>query len=177
MNIMVFNVPAETIGALSILNDFYNEIKQNKDKSINWIFVLSKPRLEETKTIKVLNFTWVKKSWFHRLYFDNIIAPKLIKKFKVDKVLSFQNVIIPNTKVEQILYMHNSLPFVDYKFKFIKNRHLWVYQNIISKKIFKSIKKANKIIVQSEWIKKACIKKIKVSSGKISVISPRVNIA
>ncbi|WP_346873779.1 glycosyltransferase [Clostridium sp. UBA5988] len=176
MNIMVFNVPAETVGALSILNDFYNEIKQKPDKNINWIFVLSRPKLEETENIRVLNFPWIKKSWFHRLYFDNVIAPKLIKKFNVEKVLSFQNIIIPHTKVEQVLYMHNSLPFVDYKFTFKENKHLWIYQNLIGRNIVKSIKKANRVIVQSEWIKNACIEKAKIYRDKINVISPRVNI-
>ena len=56
MNIMVFDVPAATVGALSILNDFYDEVKIHQDKSINWIFVLSKPNIEETENIKVLRF-------------------------------------------------------------------------------------------------------------------------
>lgn len=176
MNIMVFNVPAATVGALSILNDFYDEVIAHQDKSINWIFVLSKPNINETKNVKVLRFPWIKKSWLHRMFFDNIVAPKLIKKYKIDKVLSFQNIIIPHTKVEQVLYMHNSLPFVEYKFTFRKNKHLWIYQNIIGRNIVNSIKKANKVLVQSEWIKKACIEKSKISNEKISVIPPRVSI-
>jgi glycosyltransferase involved in cell wall biosynthesis len=176
MNIMVFNVPAETVGALSILNEFYNEAKLWKDKDINWIFVLSKPFLEETDNIKVLRFPWVKKSWWHRLYFDNVVALMLIKKYNIDKVLSFQNMIIPHTKIKQILYVHNSLPFIDYKFTLKENRHLWIYQNIIGRSIIKSIKKADKVIVQTEWMKKACIKKSGIECGKIDVIPPRINI-
>lgn len=175
MNVMVFNVPAETVGALSILNEFYNEVKLCKDMNINWIFVLSKPDLGETDKIKVLRFPWVKKSWWHRLYFDNIIAPSLVKKYNVKKILSFHNVIIPHTNIDQILYLHNSLPFIDYKFTFKENRRLWIYQHIIGRMMIKSIRKANKVIVQTEWMKQACLKKAEVSKDKIDVILPQVN--
>ncbi|QGQ48271.1 glycosyltransferase [Metabacillus sediminilitoris] len=176
MNIMVFNVPAESVGALSILNEFYDDTKYCKDKSINWFFVLSKPNLKETDNIKVLRFPWLKKSWFHRLYFDNIIAPKLIKKYKIDKVVSFQNVIIPHTNVNQTLYVHNCLPFINYKFTLKEDRLLWIYQNIISKKIIKSIKEADKVIVQTKWMKEACIERTYVKGDKISVMPPKINL-
>ena len=116
MNIMVFDVPAESGGALSVLNDFYNEAKLFKDKSINWIFVVSKPDLEETANIKVVKFPWTKKSKVSRLYFDNFVASKLIREHNVDKVFSLQNVTIPHTNVMQVLYVHNAIPFSNFKF-------------------------------------------------------------
>ncbi|MGE7647253.1 glycosyltransferase [Peribacillus frigoritolerans] len=176
MNIMVFDVPAENRGALSILNDFYDEVKLYNDEKINWIFVVSKPQLQETENIKVLRFPWVKKSWAHRFLFDNFVAAKLIKKYKIDKVLSFQNVIIPRTKVPQTLYVHQPLPFVSYKFTLKENKIFWVYQNVIGKKIINSIKRANKVIVQTEWMKQSCKDKSGVKSEKIDVVSPRVNV-
>src|SRR5699024_594196 len=56
-----------------------------------------------------------------------------------------------------------------------ENRLLWVYQNIIGKNIIKSVKKADRVIVQSEWMKRACIEKIEVKSEKIEVIPPQIN--
>lgn len=82
-----------------------------------------------------------KRSWLHRLYFDKFIAHKLVTKYKVDEVLSLQNVIIPKTKIKQTLYIHQPLPFIDKKYKITENIRFWIYQNIISKFIFKSIKK------------------------------------
>lgn len=176
MNIMVFDVPAEYGGALSILYEYYDEAKSCKDKSINWIFVVSKPKLKETDNIKVLRFPWIKKSWGHRLYFDNIISPKLVRKYKVDKVFSLQNLTIPRVDSNQILYIHQPLPFVDYRFTFKENRLFWIYQNLLSKSIIKSIKKADKVIVQTEWMKKVCMDKVVVGSEKISVVPPQINI-
>lgn len=174
MRIMVFDVAAESGGALSVLHDYYNEYKE--DKKNEYIFVVSLPKLEETSKLKVLMFPKIKKSWWHRLYFDYFIAPKLIIKYNVDKVLSLQNIIIPRTKAYQCIFLHNALPFSEYKFHFLKNRKLWIYQNIIGKKIFKSIRKANSVIVQTEWMKKKIIEKLNIKENKIEIKKPKIDI-
>jgi glycosyltransferase involved in cell wall biosynthesis len=176
MNIMVFDVPAESGGALSVLNDFYHEVIGNTDKNINWIFVLSTPRLEEKANIKILRYPWIKKSWGHRYYFDQVIAPKLVRQYKADKIFSLQNVTIPRANCGQILYLHQPLPFVDYKYSIKENRLFWVYQNIIGRNIINSVKKAQHVIVQTEWMKRACIEKTQVESNKIKVIPPVINL-
>ena len=173
---MVFDVPAVYGGALSVLNDFYNEVSSHKDKSINWIFVISKPLLKETDNIKVLRFPYIKKSWLHRQYFDTIVAPKLVKKYKVDKILSLQNVTISKTKVSQIMYLHQPLPFAEYKFSFKENWVFWTYQNIIGKKIIESMKIADQVIVQTEWMKDASIKEASISKQKVHIVPPVINI-
>ncbi|WP_342539067.1 glycosyltransferase [Sporosarcina sp. FSL K6-1540] len=176
MKIMVFDVPAESGGALSILEEFYQEVKKHHDKSIQWTFVLSKPMLQESKNIKILRFPWIKKSWLHRIYFDQITAPNIVKKYKPDKIFSLQNITVPRVDVEQIIYVHQSLPFVDYQFDFKENKLFWIYQNVLSKAIYKSIKKSTKVIVQTNWFKDACVEKTGVSENKIIVISPKINI-
>ena len=174
MRIMVFDVPAENGGALSVLYDFYNEYKV--DQKNEYIFVVSLPELKETSNIKVLRFPWIKKSWCHRIYFDHFIAPKLIRKYKVDKVLSLQNIIIPHTRADQSVFVHNALPFSEYRFSFNKNRLLWVYQNVIGKNIMKSVKKANHVFVQTNWMKKKCIEQLQVMPEKIEVKPPKIDI-
>lgn len=171
---MVFDVPAESGGALSVLNDYYFEAK--KSHNTTWFFVLSNPKLKETSNINVLRFPWIKNSWLHRIFFDKFIAPRLVKKYKVDKVVSLQNILVPNVKCEQILYVHQPLPFINYKYSLKENKLFWIYQNIIGWKIIHSIRKANKIIVQTEWMKVACSKKAQVCERKFDVIPPSINI-
>jgi glycosyltransferase involved in cell wall biosynthesis len=174
MRIMVFDVPAESGGALSVLHEFYNEFKLDQDNE--YFFVLSLPELKETKNIKVLRFPWIKKSWGHRLYFDHFIAPKLIKEYDIDQVLSLQNVIIPHTAVYQSVFVHNALPFSEYRFRLKEDKLLWVYQNIIGKNIIKSIKKADHVIVQTNWMKKKCVEQLRLSYEKIEVQQPKIDI-
>lgn len=176
MNIMVFDVPASSGGALSVLYDFYEEVKRHPDKTINWYFVVSTPFLSSEENIYILNFPWVKKSWFHRLYFDRFISPRLVQNYSISKVFSLQNIIIPKIKCAQILYLHQSLPFVEYKYKFRENKHLWIYQNIIAKAILKSIKKANKTIVQTQWMQKAVIELTYRTKEDIIVVPPQFEI-
>lgn len=174
MKIMVFDVPAVSGGALSVLHDFYNEFKINKENE--YIFVVSSPKLKETPNIRVLRYPWIKRSWIHRLYFDHFIAPKLIKNYNIDKVLSLQNIMIPHTKVYQSVFVHNALPFSEYRFKLDENKKLWIYQNIIGKKIFRSIKKADSVIVQTKWMKKRCIEELNVTNKKIVIKPPKLDI-
>jgi glycosyltransferase involved in cell wall biosynthesis len=171
---MVFDVPAEHSRALSVLKDFYKKFNENKNNE--YIFVLSLPELAETENIKVIRFPWIKKSWFHRLYFDHCVAPKLIDKYKPDEVLSLQNVVVPRTKTFQTLYVHNALPFSEYRFSFFEDKMLWVYQNILSRMIFKSIGKADKVIVQTKWMKKKCVEMLSVDEEKIEVMPPDIKI-
>lgn len=174
--IMVFDVPAESGGALSILEDYYNQAVKSNNPNIRWCFVLGKAKLKETKNIKVLRFPWLKKSWLHRLYFDHIVAPRLVRNYNPQKILSLQNILVPHIGTPQVLYLHQSLPFINFKFKILKNPKLWSYQNIISRLIFRSIKRANKVIVQTHWMKKACIKETGVDESKILVQPPKISI-
>lgn len=172
--IMVFDVAAESGGALSVLNDFYSEFKANPNTE--YIIVVSKPVLKDADNITVLRYPWVKKSWVHRFYFDNFIAPCLIKKHGIDRVLSLQNVIIPHIRIDQTVLVHNALPFFDYRFSILEDPLLWSYQNVIGRMIFRSIKKASKVIVQTEWMKNACIKKLNIDPVKLEVLPAKLNI-
>ncbi|MFC0475738.1 glycosyltransferase [Robertmurraya beringensis] len=176
MNIMVFDVPAESGGALSVLTDFYKEVMTNQNSGVKWIFVVSKPILDETDNIKVLRFPWIKKSLLHRIFFDYLVAPLLLRIYKVNRVLSLQNVTVPFSNIPQTLFVHNAIPFSDIKFSFKENKYLWFYQNIIGKKIMKSISNADKVLVQTEWMKRACIRDTGISSEKVEVKFPEIKI-
>lgn len=176
MRIMVFDVPAVSGGALTILNKYYNEAVIHHDKDKIWYFVVSLPIYAETDTVKILRIPWVKKSWIHRLFFDTFVAPQLVKKYKIDEIISLQNMVVPRVNIKQTLYVHNSLPFINKKFKLLESPLFWAYQNIIGKKIINSIKKANQVIVQTNWMKDACVNRAKVTPKKIIVKPPEINI-
>lgn len=153
MRILVLDVPATESGALSILQQFHREVIENSNQQDKWLFVVSTPELSESNNVKVLNYPWIKKSWFHRLYFDNFIIQKIIKDLRIDYVFSLQNVIVKRVKVPQILYLHQPLPFVTKRYGLLENPKFWIYQNIISKEIIRSVKDADSVIVQTEWVR------------------------
>jgi len=171
---MVFGIPAEYGGALTILKQYYDKAVQEKD--IDWYFVLSTPTFEEKDNIRILRFPWIKKSWFHRLYFDIFVAYKIVKKYKIDEIISLQNIIVKGVRVKQTLYLQQPLPFAKKRYGIIEDFRLWVYQNIISKMIFDSIRKADTVIVQTNWMKNACIERTNATSDKIVVIQPKISV-
>lgn len=151
---MIFNVPAQELGALTVLKNTYNDIDNQKNNNKRYYFVLSGPYISETENIKVKIFPWVKKSWFHRLFFDYFIAPRIVKTEKIERIISYHNLSIPRVKINQTLFIHNAIPFTNLEFSLIKETKLWIYKNVMSRRIKSSINKADQLIVQSEWLKK-----------------------
>lgn len=170
MNILVYSVAADSGGALSVLMDFYKQFKEKKQN--HYYFVVSTPHLEECDNITVLRFPEIKKGWGHRLWFEYIKAPQLVKKYSIDKIFSTTNTVIPRTTVKQVLYLHQSLPFIKYRFKFLENKQLWIYQNVISKFIIYATHRANQIIVQTNWMKRAVASVANINKNKIIVRTP-----
>ena len=173
MKIMVFDVPAELGGSSTILKQYYQEAINSKE--IEWIFILSTHILKEYENVRILRYPWIKKSWFHRLFFDEFIAHKLVKKHQIDEVLSLQNLVIPKIKVKQTLYLHQPLPFIEKKYSITENFKFWIYQNIISEKIFKSIREADKVIIQTSWIRDSAILKANVTKEKFILEQPKID--
>jgi len=177
MKVLVVDFAASEGGALSILKEYYEEILT--DKNNDYYFLLSDNYVKEKSNIHIRVLKKYKK-WIPRLYFDYFQGKKIIEELKPDIVLSLQNTIIHGTKIKQVLYMHQSLPFQDVKtFSFIKKKEikLAIIQKLMVFFIKSSMKKANKIIVQTEWIKKSIVKKVKISSNKIEVVKPRITLS
>lgn len=173
---MIIDVAATSGGALTILLQYYRSAKE--DLINQYYFLVSTPVLEETVNIKVLYYPWVKKSWFHRLFFDKFFPKKLVKKYNIDELLSLQNILYPDIKIKQVVYLHQSLPFSEKKYKITENFIFWVYQNIIKIKIYRSLEIADQVIVQTKWMVDACVKNVGIDRNKILLIpsNPSINV-
>lgn len=176
MNIVVVDYAASEGGAMTILKEFYEEAK--KDKKNSYVFLLSNNYLKETSNIKIA-IDKTKKIHKNRLLFDLFTGKKIIKQFKPDLVFSLENTIIFGSKYKQIVYIHQSIPFQsEKKFSFLKKeeRKYAKIQYLLGFLIKKSAQKADKIIVQTQWMKKSINKKAHVPQNKIFVITPQTSI-
>lgn len=172
MKKMVLAVAADTHGSMTILNEYYH--KALHDKENDWVFVISRPKLENAENIEVVRMPWIKNSWFHRMFFNHFRTKGLVNRYKVDEVISLQNTLVPRSKVKQTLYLQQTLHFSDKKFGLLRYPRLWTYQNVIGKMIDKSTVKADKVIVQTEWLKNTCVDKFGLSASKFEVVKPEV---
>lgn len=183
MKIVVNDIAASKTGALAILKDFYEYVKENEYEH-QWIFLTGGDYLEPVKDrIEVKILSEVKKSQKNRLMFDLISGTKYIESLEPDVVLSLQNTLtrgkIYNGKrrIPEILYVHQPLGFQKAKrFSFLKaeEREYAVYQYLIGTLIDFSVRKADKVIVQTEWMKEAVAKKTGISIDKIKKVLPDI---
>lgn len=172
MRTLVYDVAADSGGAATVLRSFYEKFLLDTENE--YIFVLSVYELPETEHIKVLNFPEVKKSMLHRLYFDHVKAPKLVKKYKADRVLSLQNIALPRAGVPQTVYEHNALPFSEYQFKPWEAFRPWYSQQILGRMMKRSVKKAEKVLVQTNWMKEEIVRQCSVPAERVEVQFPPV---
>ncbi|MBR4169506.1 MAG: glycosyltransferase [Lachnospiraceae bacterium] len=176
MHILVNDIAASKTGALSILQDFYQYVRQ-EESGHEWIFLLSGDYLEETDKIRIRVIKDVKKGWLHRLYFDFFSFGKLIREYRPDVFFSMQNTLPRKCGCRQVLYVHQPLGFQKTKrFSLFKKseREYAIYQHLISRLIDRSIVRADKTIVQTAWMRDAVIKKTHVDAGKVVSILPDI---
>lgn len=174
---LIYDVHASESGALAILDDLYEQINAENKKDTKYIFVVSTPEYKSTDSITVIRYPWVKRSWLHRLYFDVVTTREILKHYRPDSVYSLQNEGISFYKGPQKVYLH--LPFVlcDYRFDIRRDgKRLWLYQNILSRRIFSSLRKVDKVIVQTQWMKDALVKKANVKPENITVKAPDISL-
>ena len=177
MKIVVINTAASNGGALSILKDFYNYIRLN-DTQNEWIFILSDNYIESTENIRVIVKKEPKLNWLKRLKWEFIDGAKFINNLKADVVISMQNTMSINIKSKKLIYLHQPLPFQDEKkFSFFKRQELKmaIYQYVIGTFIKKSINNVDKVIVQTEWMKKSVLKKTSKLDSDVIVVSPNID--
>ncbi|EKA15884.1 glycosyltransferase [Enterococcus sp. GMD5E] len=175
MRIVVNDIAASEGGAMSVLKDFYEEVKEF-GADHEWIFLLGDYYLEETPNIKVYVYPEIKKSWLKRLNFDFYFGKNIVNEFKPDIYLSLQNTATLGIRCQQVVYLHQPLPYQKEKrYSLLKKQEVKyaVYQKLIGRIINFLFKKTKaKIIVQSVWMKKSIEQKI---SNQVKVIVPKIN--
>ena len=177
--IFVNNTAAINGGALTVLKQFLEEIKQRKDESkIYYFFVTADLREYECKYIKIIDNINGRKM-IDRIKWDNFGVKAWAKEnnIKPDLIISLQNIAVNFKGVPQIIYLHQPLPYSEYsKWNPLKSdeRKMWIYTNIYKKLIHSSIKKDMYVSVQTQWMKDALIQN-GISNDKIIISKPKLN--
>lgn len=177
MNIVVNDIAASSGGALSVLEDLYKDILNFDDKN-NWIFMLGENYIKPEKgNISVVTYPKIKKSWIQRLLFDFIYGRRIISEFSPDLYVSLQNTATLGVHCEQIVLLHQPLPYQkEKKFSLLKKKEFKfaVYQKIIGKIYnFLFFLTKSKILVQTSWVKEELSKKV---DNSIEVINTNIKL-
>lgn len=174
MRIVVNDIAASAGGALTVLEGFYRYVR-DVDEDNEWVFLLGSDLVEESERIRTVVLPEVKGSWIRRLAFDLVSGRRLVRSLKPDVLFSLQNTYTYGVGCPQVVYVHQSLPFQQaMSFSFLRRdeRRLAVYQRLIGVIIKKSIRRADHVIVQTQWMREAILDQVGVASDRVHTIPP-----
>ncbi len=186
MRIVVLDIAASKTGAMSVLRDFYEcvrqSLRQDEPGANEWIFVTGvKDALEETgeDDIRIIVREDVKASSKNRLFFDLVSGGRWIEGLRPDAVLSLQNTLPTGLKghIRKYLYIHQPSGFQRIKnFSIFKKeeRHVANYQHFYHRLILSSAKRADYCIVQTEWMRQALIRDTGISPERVEKVPPDI---
>ena len=182
MNIIVYDIAALGGGGVTVLDQYIEHAKVDKENQWWFIIALSGYEKHETDNVhivyqKELDVRGLKR-WLRRFVFEHRKLSGVVSRIKPDRVLSLQNMMMPKAKCPQTVYLHQSLQFAPVKFSFLKReeRSCAFRQRVICRLMKPSLRRADEIIVQTVWIKKATARWLGISEGRIRVERPSVPI-
>lgn len=172
MKILVYDVAAEDGGGLQVLKSFYADALRHGSEQIEWVFLVSTDVLEDAPGIAVQRYKKVKKSWLHRLAFEHLELPGIIREQDPDLLISLQNMPVKRCRRRQFVYLHQSLQFCPKRFSFLKGeeRSLAVRQRIIGRIMKDAMPRAEHIFVQTRWVREATRKWLCRPEADITVV-------
>lgn len=175
MKILINAISIHTGGAFVALDNLV-KIFHQLDKNIECHVVGQRHVMEMLPDyVKKISYSWTKKSPLHLYYWYEIVLPKLVKKVQADVVFSHTN-YLPRRKLTcpTLLLVqhagHFSLTFTQLLFK-ISNS--WLARYAWHKKsnwVYHSIKKADRVTVQTNALAQTIIKSLNIEKEKIITI-------
>ena len=177
MNIAVAAMALRSGGALTIYNQFIFHLKEHVSDNQYYVFVgadMPKPNIRNVFYIDSAMHSGVQ-----RIFFDAFGRKQYFKQrhIKIDAIVSLQNTSINMARnCMSIIYYHQSLPLYQYKWNFLKKdeRLLFFYKNIYPFFVQLFLRKDTSVIVQTNFIKQAFIKKFRHPDENVHVLIPDV---
>jgi glycosyltransferase involved in cell wall biosynthesis len=175
MKTVIVNATAlDASGALTILNQFIENIPNSEIYYI--IFISTKFKAPDFNSRNIKFIPLAVKSWHQRILWDFYGLNKWMKKNSVNPelIISLQNTSIYSSKNEnQIIYLHQSIPFSDKRWRVYKREEykLFLYKIFYKFFIFLFINKKTVFVVQTNWMKEK-LQKYGIDKNNIMVISP-----
>lgn len=178
--VVVVDIAASTVGALSILNDF-TDFLALQDVGVDWVCLVSSDEISSSVPwIRVVRDAYAKRSWLHRLTWEILIAPRLVRHYAPDAVFSLQNTAVLFTRVPQVVYVHQSLPFARWhRWSFFRSeeREMAVRAAVLGPVIRWSVRRASMTIVQTHWMQQVLAISSRVDSSRIVVVPPDCDVS
>ncbi len=180
MRITVVDLPADSGGALSILEDLYRFACEQGQAHV-WEFVVGVAELPPSPAhVRVARYPQVKRGWLTRLAFETCTLPGVLRATRPDVILSLQNLAVPAGRVPQVVYVHQPLPFLKdvrrYSFLRRGEARYAFYQHIYGRWILRGVRGSAACIAQTESMRNAIASQGGIPAERITVVPPSINV-
>lgn len=145
--------------------------------NIQWIVLVDSSiheKLIVSANVKLMSFSWIKKSPIHFLFWHEWLLPSLISRLEIDLFFSQTNTLpLRKLACPSLLLIHNAGHFSKvFNQLFLKKKGLFSYCIwwIKSLRVFMSAKKANVVTVQTQALADAIALQCKLPIEKIETI-------
>ena len=183
MRIVVYDIAAKKGGGGETILKQYLEIAAKNPQKEWWFFVsIQDYQQYESDNIHIIFVDTASsstlKSYCARKKYEVHRLKTALKDINPDEVISLQNMVVPGVKCKQTVYLHQSFQFSPVKYSFLRKneRSLAFRQRIICNIIKLRLKKADKVIVQTQWMKKAVSKWAHYPDDHIVVEMPTITL-
>jgi glycosyltransferase involved in cell wall biosynthesis len=176
MRIVVNDIAASGGGGGRALLESFHRYVRDFDEENEWVFLLGSDLLDETAHIRTIVLSAVKDNWLKRFAFDLVSGRRLIRSLEPDAVLSMQNTYTYGLRCPQVVYVHQALPFQKSRVNFSllrrDERFLAIHQHVIGAIIKQSIRRADHVIVQTQWMREAILEEAGIASERVVMVRP-----
>lgn len=179
MKIVVYDIAAQKGGGGETILKQYFDTAARQTENEWWFFVSIEEYVERSRNnMHVIYIDLGKKTktvnYVKRKQYEVLKLRRIIKSIEPDEFISLQNMIVSSLNCKQTVYLHQSFQFSPVRFSFFKKneRSLAFRQKFICGVIKRKLKKADKVIVQTNWMKNAVSKWAQYPEDRIIVETP-----
>lgn len=175
-NILVNATAARYSGALSILNQFIENIPLDGQ---NQYYIFVNPNFRKIDKQNVEYISKDTQSWFARIIWDELGLKKWIRdhNLKFDLFISFQNMGAKiNKEIPQLIYYHQPLPLSDTKWNLMKKeeRIFFFYKWFYSFFVNRYLTSKTQFVLQIPSIRDAFIRKFRIDAEYTHIMRPNM---
>lgn len=173
-NIVVNATALSKSGALTILKQFLKHA--GEDERHQYICFIPKD-LKFQKQNNIIFIEINEMSWLKRILWDGYMFQRYlnVNRIEAKKVISLQNTSV-NTKIEQVIYLHQPLPFSAVKWSLFKRNQskLFLYKHFYKIFVLLFAKKNTIFVVQTNWMREALCSQSNIDERRVHVIKPDI---
>ena len=166
-------------GGLSVLYNFIDYLNLVEDVDV--YIILPNIQIHRANSKIYLNnkrlfFIYIPNNLFYKIFIFKYKVLNICKNKHITKIFSLGNIAI-NTNVYQILLIQNAFPFINDNRIYDRFPRIFkIYIKTMNYFIIKNLKYANKIFVQTNFIKKELINQYKINENIINILPNLINI-